>query len=130
MVSIFYFLFFCLFLFCLFVCLFFFENKFKFRVVKTIRFCSNFTSMWYKHFLNIGWRDFRLPMSTLATVARNSNYDDNINIKNGFFRSGSKLPLLMLTMEVQCLSIHYLVSIWITCWRYLNRVVLSELYKI
>ena len=28
--------------------------------------------MWYKHFLKNIWRDLRLPMSVLATVARNS----------------------------------------------------------
>ena len=44
----------------------------KFHVVLTIRFCSNFTSIWYKHFLRNIWRDFRLPMSVLATVARKS----------------------------------------------------------
>ena len=41
----------------------------KFCVVWTIWFCSNFTSIWYKHFfLRNVWRDFRLPMSALATV--------------------------------------------------------------
>ena len=73
----------------------------KFRVVWTIRLCSNFTSMWYKRFvlfcfcfcfvflfcfvfcvclfvfvfvlfLRNVWRDFRLPMPALATVARKS----------------------------------------------------------
>ena len=28
--------------------------------------------MWYKHLLRNVWRDFRLPMSALATVARKS----------------------------------------------------------
>ena len=31
--------------------------------VRTIRFYSNFTSMWSKYFLNYVWKDLRLPMS-------------------------------------------------------------------
>ena len=43
----------------------------KFRLVWTIRFCSNFASIWYKHFFKgMYGKDFRLPMSALATVAR------------------------------------------------------------
>ena len=44
----------------------------KFCVVWTTRFCSNFTSMWYKHVLRNVWRDFRLSMSALETVAGKS----------------------------------------------------------
>ena len=50
----------------------FLSKSLKFRVVWTIRFCSNFTSIWYKHFLRNVWRDFRLPVSALVTVARKS----------------------------------------------------------
>ena len=32
--------------------------------------CSNFTSMLYKHFERNVWKDFRLQISALATVAR------------------------------------------------------------
>ena len=46
----------------------FWSKSSKFCVVSTIRFCSNFTSMWYKHSLRNVWRDFRLLMSALATV--------------------------------------------------------------
>ena len=49
-----------------------FVKKRNIFVVRTLRFCSNFTSMRYKHFLRNVWRDFRLPMSALATVARKS----------------------------------------------------------
>ena len=49
----------------------FFPKCLKFRVVWTIQFCSIFTSM-YKHFLRNAWRDFRLPVSALATVAGKS----------------------------------------------------------
>ena len=46
----------------------------KFRVVWTVRFCSNFTSIWYKHFLrNVRGETLAgLPMSALATVAQKS----------------------------------------------------------
>ena len=47
---------------------FFWSKTSKVRVVWTIRFCSNFTSMWYKHFSRNVWRDFWLPMSALAMV--------------------------------------------------------------
>ena len=35
-----------------------------------IQFCSNLTSMWSKYLSNNVWRDFRLPMSALATQER------------------------------------------------------------
>ena len=74
---------FCFVLFCsvlfmfllLFVCLFvlfcfvFLTKSLKFRVVWTIQFCTNFTSMWSNYISNIVWRDFRLPMSAWAMVA-------------------------------------------------------------
>ena len=42
----------------------------KFHVVWTIRFCSNFTGIWYKYLVRNVWRDFRLPISVLAMEAR------------------------------------------------------------
>ena len=50
----------------------FFVKNSKFCVVWTTWFCSNFTSMWYKHSLRNVWRDFRLLMSALATVTGKS----------------------------------------------------------
>ena len=76
---------------------FFLSIRSKFRVVWTIRFCSNFTSMWYKQYLRNEWSDFRLPMSVLATVARKSfNFTAKINFSIRYFI----LPLLFLTFEV------------------------------
>ena len=50
---------------------FFSSKSSKFGIVWTIWFCSNSTSMRYKHFFFFFVRrDFRLPMSALATVAR------------------------------------------------------------
>ena len=48
------------------------SKSWNFRVDWTIRYCSNFISVWYKHFLRNVWRDFRLPMSALAMVAGKS----------------------------------------------------------
>ena len=47
------------------------EKGSKFRVVLTIRFCSNFT-IWYKYLLRNICRDFRIPMSTSSTARRKS----------------------------------------------------------
>ena len=51
----------------------FLSRSSKFRVVWTIQFCSNYTSMWYLS--NNVWRDVGLPMSALATLAGKSLND-------------------------------------------------------
>ena len=53
----------------------FLSKSSRFRVVWTIKFCLNFTSVWYKYLLNNVWRDFRLPMSVSAAVAGKSSND-------------------------------------------------------
>ena len=91
----------------------FLSKSWKFRVIWTIRFCSNFTSMWSKYLPNNVWRDFKLPISALAMVARksfNGKFTTKIDFPFGYFI----LPLLMLTLEVKSLSIHYFISIWTT----------------
>ena len=81
------FLFLFLFLF-FFFCFVFLSKSSKFCVVWTIRFCSNFTNMWYKHFLrNVTWRDFSLSVSVLTMVARKSF--------NGKVRPTAKIDFLM-----------------------------------
>ena len=50
----------------------FLSKSSQLRVVWTIRFCSNSTSIWYKQFLRNVWRDFQLTTTALATVARKS----------------------------------------------------------
>ena len=60
----------------------------KFCEVWTIRFCSNFNSMWHKHSLRNVWRDFRLLTSALATVVGNSfcsKFTPKIYFPNGYF---------------------------------------------
>ena len=99
-------------------------------LVWTIRVCSNFTVLASGtnifFFLRNVWRDFRLPMSAVATVARKSF--------NGKFTVKMNFQLGMLFYHCWCWhwkskSLH-LISIWTTCWWNLNKIVWSELYKI
>ena len=71
----------------------------KFRAVLTIRFCSNFTSMRYKHILRNVYRDFWFPMPALATVAGKS-FNGKFTAKIDFPIEYLILPLSMLTLGV------------------------------
>ena len=46
----------------------FLSKSSKFCIVRTIRFCSNFSSMWSKCLSTNVWRDFRLPLLAWAMV--------------------------------------------------------------
>ena len=65
-------------------------------------------------FFRNAWRDFRLPMSALAAVVRKS-FNRKITWKLDFLIGNFMLPVLMLTLEIVSLSIHYLISVWTTC---------------
>ena len=72
-----------------------------------------------------------LTFEMVAQKSFNGNFTAKIDFPIGHFM----LPLLKLTLdmlEVRSLSIHYLISIWITCWcrRNSNKIVLYEMYKI
>ena len=82
----------------------------KFHVVWTIRFCSNSTSMWCKHFFKECMERPQTLMSALATVARKS-FDGTFTTKIDFPIGHFMLPLLMLTSKIKDLSLHYLISI-------------------
>ena len=77
----------------------FLSKSSKFRMISTIRFCSNFTSMWYKHSLRNVWRDFKVLMSALATVAGKS-FNGKLTAKIDFPIGYFMLPLLVLTLKV------------------------------
>ena len=65
-----------------------FVKRLKISCSLDIRFCSNFTSMRYKHSLRNVWRDFRLLMSVLATVAGksfNCKFTPKIYFPIGYF---------------------------------------------
>ena len=50
----------------------FLSKSSKFYLVRIIRLCSNFASLWHKHLLrNYKWH-FRLPMSAFATAISNT----------------------------------------------------------
>ena len=55
--------------------------------------------MGFKYLSNNVWRDFRLPMSALATGAQKS-FDGKFTAKIDFPIGHFMLPLLMLTLEV------------------------------
>ena len=71
----------------------------KIYVVPTIQFCSNFTSMWSKYLSNNVWRDLRLRMPVLATVARKS-FNGKFTAEIDFPVRHFMLALLMLTLKV------------------------------
>ena len=56
--------------------------------------------------LRDAWRDFRLPMLALATIARKS-FNGKFTAKIDFPIGYCMLPLLMYTLKVKRLSIHY-----------------------
>ena len=114
------FLFCFLFLFCLFV-LFLFCFVFVF-VEKLNISCSLDHTILFKFHLHVVqaffkdvWRDFKLLMLALATVALksfNAKFTPEVDFPIRYFM----LPLLILTLKVYSLSIHYLISIWTTSW--------------
>ena len=76
----------------------FFVIKLKIFTFSTIRFGSNFVSTWSKHVS----RNFRLPSSEFATVARKS-FNNKFIVNIDFLIGHSMLPLpwlLTLTLEV------------------------------
>ena len=73
----------------------FFVMKLIFITFRTIQFGSNFTSMWSKYVSNNLWRDFGLPVSEFATVARKS-FDVKFTAKNDFPIAHFMSPLLIL----------------------------------
>ena len=100
----------------------------KFCIFQSIRFCSNFISLFSKYLSNNVWRYFRLPMSAIAIVAWKS-FSCKFSAKTKFPIWDFMLPLLMLTLEVLSLSMHYFIRIWTTCWWNLNKIILSKIYR-
>ena len=68
-------------------------------------------------------------MSILATVAVKS-FDGKFTAKNLFSNWVFYVTIADADIASLSLSIHYLVSIWITCRWNLNKIVWSYLYKI
>ena len=75
--------------------------------------CSNSPACGTNIVVRNAWRDFRLSIPALAAVKRksfNGKFTEK-KIPIGYFM----LPLLMLTSEVFCRYIHFLLSIRATC---------------
>ena len=68
---------------------------------------------------------YRLLVSSFATVARKS-----INGKLNRWFSDRAFYVNITDANVWSLSIHYLKSIWTTCWWNLNKLVIHEIYTI
>ena len=86
---------------------FFLSKSSKFPKVWTYDFVQISMTYGTNIFYRNVWRDFRLPISALATAARkncNCKFTVKINFPIGHFM----LPLLMLTLEF--------LSLWTTCW--------------
>ena len=71
------------------------------------------------------WRDLRLPEPAFATLP-GKIVNGKFTAKNDFSSGHFILPLLTLTLAVY---LRYLISIWVTCWCNLNKIVYLEIYK-
>ena len=60
-------------------------KSWTFRLVRIIRLCSNYASLWHKHLLWNYKLNFRLPISEFATVTRKLIPYWNINFLHGPF---------------------------------------------
>ena len=100
----------------------------KFCTFWAIQFGSNFASKWSKYVSNNVRRDFRLPVSAFATVARkvfNGKFTAKIHVPISTFM----LSYLTSTLKVWSLSEHYLISIWTLSWWNLNKIVCTKYTK-
>ena len=88
----------------------------QFCIFPTMRFCSNFTTLWSEYLSNNVRTKLRLLMSESVMATYNA----------------LQLPVLtlhILTKEVYSLSMHNLIRIWTTCWQNLKQIVWSEMFK-
>ena len=68
-------------------------------------------------------------MSSLAMVAGKS-FNGKFTVKIDFPMGLFYVTITDADIGSQGLSIHYLISIWVTCWWNLNKIVWSEQDKI
>ena len=108
----------------------FLSKSSKFYLVRIIRKCPNFASLWHKHLLrNYKWH-FRLPMSAFATAKFNTLSKHQLFTLNFAFQL-FMFPLLLITVEVKIpLFCNSLITMFTTSWRNLIKIGWSELYKI
>ena len=75
---------------------------------------------------NFLFKNLKISCSLNHILFKFHQHEVQVLIPLGYFI----LPLLMLTLEVYSLSIHYLISIWTKCCWNWNKIVWSELHKI
>ena len=106
----------------------FLSKSSKFCLVRIIRWCSNFSSLWHKHLIRTYKWHFRLPMSAFATAIWNTLSKHELFTLN--FAFNFMFPLLLITVEVKNTICNYLITMFTTSWRNLIKIGWSELYKI
>ena len=62
------------------------QKSSKFCIFRTMRFCSNFTSMWFKYLSNNVWRDFRLK---------------NVSVSNGNLKFPIGKPIFAVNLSLK-----------------------------
>ena len=87
----------------------FLSKRSKFCIVRTIRFCLNFTSIWFKYLLNNVW-SFSKNNGKIKYAIEKSSF--SVDMKLRLFCVTITIKL-MLTLEVYSLSMH-LICIWKT----------------
>ena len=106
----------------------FLSKSSKFYKFWTMCFCLNFTSMWSINVSNNVRRNFRLPKSAVATVARKIFYDKFK--QKSVFRSGISFYHYRCWQWKSKVSPYIIDKYWIIiCRYYLNKIVASEALK-
>ena len=100
-----------------------FVKKLKIYLVRIIRWCSNFASLWHKHLL----RNYKInDISDFRCQHLQRQYEipyRNINFSHLILRSSSfMLPLLLITVEVKNIICNSLITMFTTSWRNLIKI--------
>ena len=107
----------------------FLSKSSKFHLVRIIRKCSNFASLWHKHLLrNYKWH-FRLPMSAFATTIWNALSKHELFTLNFAFKL-FHVSTAIDNVEVKNTICNSLITMFTTSWRNLIKIGWSELHII
>ena len=96
-------------------------------MIWTIRFCSNLTSMWYRHFVRYTWKDLKTFNACISNGSM-EEIERQIYCKSWFF--DRVFYVTIDDADIVSLKSLYtlLIGIWITY--YILNIVLSKLYKV
>ena len=103
----------------------FLSKSSRFCLVRIIRKCSNFASLWHKHLL----RNYNISDCRCQHLQRQHEIPyRNINFSHLILRSSSIMfPLLLITVEVKNTICNSLITMFTTSWRNLIKIGWSEL---